>query len=61
LNFKIDENLHAECADLLRGEGFGADTVAEEDLAGADDTAIARSVRAEGRVLILDPPHPLGR
>jgi hypothetical protein len=26
--------------------------VAEENLAGADDTAIARSVRAEGRVLI---------
>jgi predicted nuclease of predicted toxin-antitoxin system len=52
LNFKIDENLPAECAALLRGAGFGADTVAEENLAGADDTAVARSVRAEGRVLI---------
>jgi predicted nuclease of predicted toxin-antitoxin system len=52
LNFKIDENLPAECAALLREAGFGADTVAEENLAGADDSAIARSVRAEGRVLI---------
>ena len=50
--FKIDENLPAECAVLLRGAGFGADTVAEEDLGGSDDTVIARSVRAEGRVLI---------
>ena len=45
MNFKIDENPPAECAALLRGAGFGADTVAEEDLAGADDTAIARSVQ----------------
>jgi predicted nuclease of predicted toxin-antitoxin system len=52
LIFKIDENLPAECAVLLRGAGFGADTVAEEDLEGADDTVLARSVRAEGRVLI---------
>jgi len=33
LNFKIDENLPAECAALLRGAGFGADTVAEEKAA----------------------------
>jgi predicted nuclease of predicted toxin-antitoxin system len=52
LNFKIDENLPAECAALRRSAGFGADTVAEEKLSGADDTAIARSVWAEGRVLI---------
>ena len=52
MNFKIDENLPRECAALLRGAGFGADTVAEENLTGADDTAIARSARAEGRVLI---------
>ena len=52
MNLEIDENLPAECAALLRTAGFGADTVAEEDLAGADDTAIARRVRAEGRVLI---------
>jgi predicted nuclease of predicted toxin-antitoxin system len=52
LNFKIDENLPAECAALLRNEGFGADTVAEEGLAGADDAVVASRVRAEGRVLM---------
>lgn len=52
MNFKVDENLPAECAALLRDAGFGADTVAEEDSAGADDTAIALSIRTEGRVLI---------
>lgn len=34
MNFKIDENLPAECTVLLRGAGFGADTVAEENLGG---------------------------
>ncbi|HXN49947.1 MAG TPA: DUF5615 family PIN-like protein [Bryobacteraceae bacterium] len=52
MNFKVDENLPAECAALLRSEDFGADTVAEEGLAGADDTAVAARARAEGRVLI---------
>ncbi|MGO9093848.1 MAG: DUF5615 family PIN-like protein [Bryobacteraceae bacterium] len=52
MNFKIDENLPAECAALLRDAGFGADTVAEENLEGADDAAIARGARAGGRVLI---------
>ena len=52
MNFKIDENLPAECATLLRSAGFGADTVAEENLAGTDDAAIASGVRAAGRVLI---------
>jgi predicted nuclease of predicted toxin-antitoxin system len=52
LNFKIDEILPVECAHLLRDAGFGAHTVAEENLAGADDKAIARTVQAEGRVLV---------
>jgi len=30
LNFRIDENLPAECAVLLFGAGFGADTQPEE-------------------------------
>ena len=54
--FKIDENLPAECAVLLRGAGFGADTVAEENLEGVDDTVIARSIRAEGRDLWIVEP-----
>jgi predicted nuclease of predicted toxin-antitoxin system len=52
LIFKIDENLPAECATLLRDAGFGADTVAEEALARADDAVIARSAQVEGRALI---------
>jgi predicted nuclease of predicted toxin-antitoxin system len=52
LKFKIDENLPAECAALLRSAGFGADTVAEENLTGAEDSVISRRVREEERVLV---------
>jgi len=30
VNFKVDENLPAEAAGILRGSGFGADTVGDE-------------------------------
>ena len=43
----LDKTLPAESAALLRGEGFGADTAAKENLAGADDTAIARGDRLD--------------
>ena len=52
MRLKIDENLPRECAAILRGAGFEADTVAEERLTGAEDSAIAVRCRAEGRVLI---------
>ena len=52
MKLKIDENLPDECADILRGSGFDADTVAEERLSGAEDSAIAVRCRAEDRVLI---------
>jgi predicted nuclease of predicted toxin-antitoxin system len=52
LKLKIDENLPSECAEILRDGGFEADTVADELLTGADDSAIASRSRAEGRVLI---------
>ena len=52
MRLKIDENLPSECAAILRGAGFEADTVADERLTGADDSAIADRSRAEGRVLI---------
>jgi predicted nuclease of predicted toxin-antitoxin system len=52
LRFKIDENLPADCAVLLRKAGFGADTVADERLAGADDTVIAIHSQQEDRVLV---------
>ena len=52
MKLKIDENLPSECAEILRDGGFEADTVADERLTGAEDSAIAVRSRAEGRVLI---------
>jgi predicted nuclease of predicted toxin-antitoxin system len=51
VKFKIDENLPAEAAEILRCAGFGADTAADEDLAGTDDEILASASRSEGRVL----------
>jgi len=52
LKLKIDENLPADCAVLLRNAGFEADTVADQGLSGADDTVIASRSRSEDRVLV---------
>jgi hypothetical protein len=45
LKLKIDGNLPADCAFLLRNSGFEADTVVDERLKGADDAAIASRAR----------------
>ena len=47
MKLKIDENLPADCAVLLRNAGFEADTVADEHMAGADDTVIASRSQAK--------------
>ena len=52
MKLKIDENLPAECAVLLREAGFEADTVYDERLAGTDDAVIASRSQVEGRVLV---------
>ena len=52
MKLKIDENLPAECAVLLRKAGFEADTVVHERLMGADDIVIASRSKAEDRVLV---------
>ena len=52
MKLKIAENLPRECAEILHGGGFVADTVADERLTGAEDSAIAVRSRAEARVLI---------
>ena len=67
MNFKIDENLPREFVDLLAHAGFSADTVVQEHLQGADDSAVANTCRQESRILLtldLDfsdirsyPPH----
>jgi predicted nuclease of predicted toxin-antitoxin system len=48
---KLDENLPAEAADLLRAAGWRCDTVHDEGLAGADDGRVAAACRVEARVL----------
>ena len=52
MKFKIDENLPPEAASILRGVGFGADTVGQEELSGAEDAVIACTSRSEDRILI---------
>jgi predicted nuclease of predicted toxin-antitoxin system len=52
LKFKIDENLPAECALILREAGFEAATVAQQKLSGADDSVLFERCRAESRVLV---------
>lgn len=52
MKLKIDEKLPSECAEILRGGSLEADTVADERLTGAEDSAIAGRSRTEGRVLV---------
>jgi predicted nuclease of predicted toxin-antitoxin system len=64
---KIDENLPAEAADLLRAAGHECHTVFDERLGGEVDARVYEQCRREGRVLLtldLDfsdirtyPPH----
>jgi predicted nuclease of predicted toxin-antitoxin system len=48
---KLDENLPAEAAELLRAAGWECDSVYDERLAGADDAKVAASCQAGARVL----------
>ena len=50
--FKIDENLPSDTAALLQEFGFGAHTVREEGLLGANDEVLADVARREGRVFV---------
>jgi predicted nuclease of predicted toxin-antitoxin system len=52
LKFKVDENLPAEHAAMLREAGHEADTVGDQKLTGADDSAIFKRCQAEGRILL---------
>jgi predicted nuclease of predicted toxin-antitoxin system len=52
LKFKIDENLPAEYALILRESGFDADTVGEENLSGSEDAVIFQHCCSESLVLI---------
>ena len=52
MRFKIDENLPAEVAELLREEGHEANTVLEQGLGGRGDPDIASACQREHLVLI---------
>ena len=52
MKLKIDENLPAECAEVFVQSGMQAETVAEEGMTGADDSALAAASRSEGRILV---------
>jgi len=52
MNFKIDENLPVEAAELLRHAGHDATTVLEQGLAGSADVNLASVCQKETRALI---------
>jgi predicted nuclease of predicted toxin-antitoxin system len=52
MKFKVDENLPQEAAEALRGAGYEASTVLEQQLGGAKDSDVASVCRVEGRVLV---------
>ena len=52
MQFKIDENLHSDVADLLRQCGHDALTVVDQGLRGHSDGEIAGVCQREARALI---------
>jgi predicted nuclease of predicted toxin-antitoxin system len=52
MQFKIDENVHSDAADLLRQHGHNVLTVFEQGLRGKDDEDIASVCRQEARVIV---------
>jgi len=53
MNFKIDENLPIEAAELLRQADHDALTVQDQDLCGSSDTEIARACQSEHRIIVI--------
>jgi hypothetical protein len=47
VKFKVDENLPSEFAGILREAAFDADTTEEEQLGGANDDVLSKTVQAE--------------
>ncbi len=52
MNFKIDENLPPDVAELLRHEGHDAMTVFDQGLRGATDHELIAVCQTEGRILL---------
>ena len=52
VSFKIDENLPTEVGEELRALGYSADSVAEEGLAGATDSAVVAAAHSANRIVL---------
>lgn len=52
MQFKIDENVHSDVADLLRQQGHDALTVYDQGLQGGSDANIVAVCRQEQRTLL---------
>jgi predicted nuclease of predicted toxin-antitoxin system len=52
IDFKTDENLPVDVADLIRQRGHSALTVIDQQLSGHADTDVARVCQSEQRALI---------
>lgn len=52
MNFKIDENLPTEAAQLFQESGHDAQTVYDEGLQGRPDWALSRRCQEENRILV---------
>lgn len=50
--FKIDENLPDEIAELLKGRGFDAVTVADQAWSGLADNLLWNRIQQEGRWIV---------
>jgi predicted nuclease of predicted toxin-antitoxin system len=52
MDFKIDENMPIEVADLLTQAGYDAITISEQNLIGTTDANLANICQKENRVLV---------
>ena len=52
MRVKVDENLPATVASLLRERGFDADTVIEEGLGGSTDADLLAAVREQDQMIV---------
>ncbi|MFG0282872.1 MAG: DUF5615 family PIN-like protein [Phycisphaerales bacterium JB039] len=52
MRFKLDENLPAAAAAVLRDAGFEVETVRDEDMEGAPDSDVIARCKTEGRCLV---------
>lgn len=52
MKFKLDENLPVELAELFRTHGHDVQTVLDQNLGGASDSALAKVCRQEWRAMV---------